>query len=422
MADDNYFTKPQYKTRSASISAPASTSLEQIVNSQYETDGCGNGESTPYRRRKPATRSQSARIPQGRSVRKKVSTTQAPSPSLYYDNKTQFASEPYLTDDNETLHQPVRRGSQRRPAQNNNVSSNASVRRKSNIYLDVPGYNSNNYLKVNDNNEDVVRTFSTSNKGIVNRGDSFRRRRSRSSSLIPTSPLKTPSSTALDAATNSGPTDSYLCCMLGADGVGKGSLISQFRTSECINAYESGRDSPGEQGISIILNGIESELKFITDSKGNKDQIDGCDAFLVVYSVIDKASFTRAEYFLSFLQDLDLLRSRCCILIGNKIDLARSRAISSQDGKCLACTYRVKFIEVSVGINHNVDELLAGTLTQIRLKKEYCELYQGPKESSRSWYKNRNVVRASMKARQMITWIFGKEDTKFKNCENLTTL
>lgn len=61
-----------------------------------------------------------------------------------------------------------------------------------------------------------------------------------------------------------------------------------------------------------------------------QDQIDGCDAFLVVYSVVDKASFTRAEYFLSILQDMDLLRSRCCILVGNKIDLARSRAISSQ--------------------------------------------------------------------------------------------
>lgn len=47
---------------------------------------------------------------------------------------------------------------------------------------------------------------------------------------------------------------------------------------------------------------------------------------------------------------------------------------SYTDGKCMACTYRVKFIEVSVGINHNVDELLAGTLTQIRLKKEHCEL------------------------------------------------
>lgn len=113
-------------------------------------------------------------------------------------------------------------------------------------------------------------------------------------------------------------------------------------------------DSPSDENISIILNGIESELKFITDSKGDKvcirqqvkagygelmrwifqDQIDGCDGFLVIYSVVDKASFTRAEYFLSLLQDMDLLRSRCCILVGNKIDLARSRAISSQ-GKTL---------------------------------------------------------------------------------------
>lgn len=50
------------------------------------------------------------------------------------------------------------------------------------------------------------------------------------------------------------------------------------------------------------------------------------------------------------------------------------------DGKCLACTFGAKFIEVSVGINHNCDELLAGTLTQIRLKKDQNQLQvsQGP--------------------------------------------
>lgn len=52
------------------------------------------------------------------------------------------------------------------------------------------------------------------------------------------------------------------------------------------------------------------------------------------------------------------------------------------DGKCLACTYRAKFVEVSVGINHNVDELLAGTLTQIRLKKEQNAL----QVSNRTFY------------------------------------
>jgi len=66
-------------------------------------------------------------------VRKKVSTSQQP-PTLYYDNKTHFTSEPYLMDESETLHQPVRRGSQRRAAQNN-VSSNASGRKSASCLL-----------------------------------------------------------------------------------------------------------------------------------------------------------------------------------------------------------------------------------------------------------------------------------------------
>uniref|UniRef100_A0A182PKR2 GTP-binding protein GEM n=1 Tax=Anopheles epiroticus TaxID=199890 RepID=A0A182PKR2_9DIPT len=147
------------------------------------------------------------------------------------------------------------------------------------------------------------------------------------------------------------------------------------------------------------------------------------DAFLVVYSVVDKATFSRADQLLNMLHDMDVSRSRPTILVANKIDLARSRAVSSQDGKCLACTHKIKFIEVSVAINHNVDELLAGILSQIRLKREQSAV-QGVREPSSSahWYKNRSVVRASMKARQMITWIFGKEDSKFKNCENLQVL
>lgn len=95
----------------------------------------------------------------------------------------------------------------------------------------------------------------------------------------------------------------------------------------------------------------------------------------------------------------------------------------------MACTYRAKFIEISVGINHNVDDLLVGILNQIRLKVVQGHLENrtsggggGGSEGSGHWYKSRGVVRASMKARQMLTWLFGKEDSKFKNCENLHVL
>lgn len=100
----------------------------------------------------------------------------------------------------------------------------------------------------------------------------------------------------------------------------------------------------------------------------------------------------------------------------------KNYVFSVSDGKCLACTYRSKFIEISVGINHNVDELLVGVLNQIRLKAAHCGHLTEKDHSQPQWYKSRGVVRASMKARQMFTWLFGKEDSKFKNCENLHIL
>ncbi|GAB0092549.1 GTP-binding protein RAD [Sergentomyia squamirostris] len=393
------------KTRSASICAPASTSLENVLLPPSGSGTPDNG--TPsYRRRRPATRSQSARITGARSVKRK---TQPPPSNLQETSRSHCTSEPRLND-TETPPQR-RRGSQRRP------THTQSQRKPTTTFLDVPSANFT-YSGDDDDDNYRLRTFSSTKGGVINRGDSFRRRRSRSNSLVPTSPMHTRATE--EAATPATCVDNFLVAMLGAPGVGKAALVSQFRTSECINAYE-GPESIDEQNISIILNGIESELKFFTWS-GNKDELEKADAFLVVYSVVDKASFSRSEQLITMLQDMDLVRSRGLILVGNKIDLARSRAVSAQDGKCLACTYRAKFIEVSVGINHNVDELLAGTLTQIRLKREHS-LIQGSREgSSPHWYKSRSVMRASMKARQMITWILGKEDSKFKNCENLQTL
>uniref|UniRef100_A0A182QIS0 GTP-binding protein RAD n=1 Tax=Anopheles farauti TaxID=69004 RepID=A0A182QIS0_9DIPT len=409
MADEiSSSARPAYKKRSSSISAPACASLETIISPPSEGDTPDNG--TPgYRRRKPATRSQSARITGPRSVRRKP---QPPPPTLQ-DSRGHCTSEPRLND-SETPPPQKRRGSQRRPMHN------SATPRKSNAFLDVPQINLQ-HLQIDDQDDDDnirLRTFSSSKQGVVNRGDSFRRRRSRSNSLAPVSPVRVVDEVLTPPT---GPIDSYCVFMIGAPGVGKGALLSQFRSSECINAYDT-RESPGEQNISIILNGEESELKFVTDSSGNKDEMLKADAFLVVYSVVDKATFSRADQLLNMLHDMDVSRSRPTILVANKIDLARSRAVSSQDGKCLACTHKIKFIEVSVAINHNVDELLAGILSQIRLKREQSAV-QGTREpSSAHWYKNRSVVRASMKARQMITWIFGKEDSKFKNCENLQVL
>ncbi|XP_055316265.1 uncharacterized protein LOC129575989 [Sitodiplosis mosellana] len=140
-------TPPRVKTRSASISAPTSGSLETILNppSSNGTPEIG------YQRRRPATRTQSARITGARSVRRKVHTQQ----HNLHESRSHCASEPRL---NETETPPQRRrASQKRP-------THTQSQRKSNAYLDVPSANFN-HLQISDNDDedvDRLRTFSAS--------------------------------------------------------------------------------------------------------------------------------------------------------------------------------------------------------------------------------------------------------------------
>ncbi|GJQ68159.1 hypothetical protein Trydic_g16816 [Trypoxylus dichotomus] len=413
MTDDRPYVQRAAKGRSASICAATSTSMEAISPPTGGTPDAG----TPIsRRRRPATRSQSARITGGKSIRKRAAIVAAANNNA--EVKSHCNSEPKLDQGEGTpeVSPNIRRKGSRR--------GTSVYHRKSAAFLDVP--DTRNNIGGNEEDEDSyrLRSFSFTSKGkrIVNRGDSFRRRRSRSNSLCPPTMLSGGGSSPLPLEDELEQTQvtSYVVALLGANGVGKSALISQFMTSECINAYERQKDL-GNQTVSIMLNGEESELSFVNIANSKEiDRTNPPDAFVVVYSVVDKASFSKAKTELITLENADLLRSRTVILAGNKIDLARSRAVSTQDGKCLACTYRAKFIEISVGINHNVDELLVGILTQIRLKSSQVEDRDHPHHQQ--WYESRGVVKVSMKARQMFTWLFGKEDSKFKNCENLHIL
>ncbi|GLV34430.1 Rad Gem/Kir family member 3 [Carabus blaptoides fortunei] len=416
MADDTLIMS-RAKGRSASICATGSSSMEAIaaMESTSNHNTPEGGTPTGQRRRRPAARSQSARIASGRSIRRRAAVAATANHS---EVKSHYNSEPKLADDSSDISPGFKRKHSTR-------RGTSVYHRKSTAFLEIPdqrsAYGSTAGGVEEDEDSYRLRSFSFTSKGIVNRGDSFRRRRSRSNSLIPP-PLPSPVHNATD---NYAPADiqTYTVALLGAQGVGKTALISQFMTSECINAYDRQKESPGEQAVCIMLNGEESELRFLNiEQYKDIDKTNPPHAFLVMYSVVDKASFLRAEGDLNRLTEAELLRTRPAILIGNKVDLARSKAVSTQDGKCLACTYRSKFIEISVGINHNVDELLVGVLNQIRLKNVHYAHLTEKEHSQPQWYKSRGVVRASMKARQMFTWLFGKEDSKFKNCENLHIL
>ncbi|XP_055688182.1 uncharacterized protein LOC129792837 isoform X1 [Lutzomyia longipalpis] len=267
-----------------------------------------------------------------------------------------------------------------------------------------------------------LRHFSITGKGVVNRGDSLKSRRSRSNNSVASSNSSTEHLTAnaavvvstagggsaktsataslassRESSTSNPGNGPYRVLMLGATAVGKSSLVSQFMTSEYLHAYDTSiDDESGEKSVSVLLSGEESELIFI-DHASTDMSPESCltsydpHGYCVIYSSADRCSFLVAERVLQGLWTSENIAQKAVILVANKADLARSRAVSSEEGKAMATAYDCKFIETSVGINHNVDELLVGLLSQIRLKLENPE-------KSRDLFRKRSTRKSKRRA------------------------
>ncbi|XP_071526805.1 uncharacterized protein [Panulirus ornatus] len=335
-----------------------------------------------------------------------------------------------------------------------------------------------------DDDEDYyrLRHFSITGRRIVNRGDSFKSRRTRSNtsmasdasrvttslesganlitslegacrSLAPGLPpaitlscddvscitdgcaWSHPCSLATSAASSAASsqassasemTTPYRVVMLGAPGVGKTTLVHQFMTSEHINAYDNSLDEEfGEHSVSVMLDGEESEIMFI-DHPADEMTVENYlstyepHAFVVAYSVIERASYQRAEEVLQYLWRLDVMNNKGVILVANKTDIVRSRCVTPKEGSNLADSYDCKYIETSSGFNHQVDELLVGVLKQIRLKTHQPEVTARKRSTRRKKYRG-SKTSASLKVKSFLTKVCGKEP-KSKSCENLHVL
>ncbi|GAB6025898.1 GTP binding protein overexpressed in skeletal muscle, variant 2 [Chamberlinius hualienensis] len=201
-----------------------------------------------------------------------------------------------------------------------------------------------------------LRSFSITAKGVVNRGDSLRSRRSRSNTSVASSTNSRHSGGAGElrealclSATNSCASShsggagqdfvKYRVAILGASGVGKTAITTQFMTSEYMNTYDASLDDDyGEKSVSVLLDGEESEMVFI-DHPSSEMSVENFvstyepHGYVVVYSITDRNSFQRAEDILSYLWKGDYMRSKAVILAGNKTDLVRSRVVSTEGQK-----------------------------------------------------------------------------------------
>ncbi|RZF42279.1 hypothetical protein LSTR_LSTR003897 [Laodelphax striatellus] len=281
-----------------------------------------------------------------------------------------------------------------------------------------------------------LRTFSITNKGVVNYGDSIINRRSRSNTSVNSTASRHSNVSPFDGSccgssvnnisTETGSQSNlandvtkYRVVLLGEAGVGKTALVSQFMTSEYMNTYDASLDDEfGEKSVSILLDREESEMVFI-DHPASEMSVENSlstyepHACVVVYSVVNRPSFKNAEEILNYLWRENFTKDKSVILVGNKADLARARLITSNDGKQLAASRDCKFIETSSGIQHNVDELLVGILKQIRLR----ETRERKRQKQSRLHGSRTSL--SLNLAKEILHKMCLIDNKSKSCENL---
>ena len=90
------------------------------------------------------------------------------------------------------------------------------------------------------------------------------------------------------------------------------------------------------------------------------------------------------------------------------------------EGRSLAKDRGCKFIETSVAINHQVDELLVGTLTQIRMKIKVVDKLRKKRESQAS--NRRSSIYNGSKASGVLKKILRRACLNSKSCDNLHVL
>ncbi|KAJ8394569.1 hypothetical protein AAFF_G00043720 [Aldrovandia affinis] len=221
----------------------------------------------------------------------------------------------------------------------------------------------------------------------------------------------------------------YKVVLIGDNGVGKSALASIFAGaadsmgSDCElfggEVCERTVTVDGESATITLLDTWDPQ----DESKWTQDQcMHTGDAYLIVYSITDRASFEKASQL-----NIQLRRDRQSedvpiILVGNKCDLMRCRQVSVSEGRAGAVVFDCKFIETSAAMQHNVWDTFHGIVRQLRLRRDSEEA------NARRRGLNKRRVSLPKKAKRMLDKMVAKNNKnaafrlKSKSCHDLSVL
>jgi Ras-related protein Ral-A len=161
--------------------------------------------------------------------------------------------------------------------------------------------------------------------------------------------------------------------MVGSGGVGKSALTLQYMYGDFPEEYDPTKADSYRKKVS--LDGEDTYID-ILDTAGQEEYAAIRDnyyrsgeGFLCVFSICEQASFQHTQEF----------RDQICrvlddetipfILVGNKLDLAAQRQVSSRDAELKAKSWNCPYIETSAKTRQNVEDVYVKLLRQIRERK-----------------------------------------------------
>jgi small GTP-binding protein len=141
--------------------------------------------------------------------------------------------------------------------------------------------------------------------------------------------------------------------------VGKSALTIQLIQKQFIEWYdptieESYIKNTNIDGKWCILDVLDTAGQEIYTAMREQHMRNG-DAFLLVYSVADRATFENIAYFYSSILRVKNRAQVPMILVANKCDLANLRKVSKEEGHLLSNFLKIPYIETSAKNGINVD-------------------------------------------------------------------
>lgn len=143
----------------------------------------------------------------------------------------------------------------------------------------------------------------------------------------------------------------YKIVVVGDGGVGKSALTIQFFQKMFVEDYD-----PTIEDSYIQHTEIDGQMCVldVLDTAGQEEfsamreqYMRKGDAFLLVYSVTDRASFMNIRHFHTLILRVKDKDSYPMILVANKVDLVHLRQVSQEQGQELANLLKIPYIETS---------------------------------------------------------------------------